>query len=45
MFLVGDGEVVVVKRSGVVGYYVVIRYGRSYITRYMYLRKILVKSG
>lgn len=45
VFLVGDGEVVVVKRSGVVGYYVVIRYGRSYITRYMYLRKILVKSG
>lgn len=45
VFLVGDGEVVVVKRSGVVGYYVVICYGCSYIMCYMYLCKILVKLG
>ncbi len=42
---VGDGEVVVAKRSGAAGYYVAIRHGRSYTTRYMHLRKILVKPG
>ncbi len=42
---VGDGEVVVAKRSGAAGYYVAIRHGRSYTTRYMHLRKILVKRG
>ncbi len=40
-----DGEVVVAKRSGAAGYYVAIRHGRSYTTRYMHLRKILVKPG
>ncbi|QCR35966.1 murein DD-endopeptidase MepM [Nissabacter sp. SGAir0207] len=42
---VGDGEVVVAKRSGGAGNYVAIRHGRQYMTRYMHLRKILVKPG
>ncbi|MFY8411864.1 murein DD-endopeptidase MepM [Klebsiella pneumoniae] len=42
---VGDGEVVVAKRSGAAGYYVAIRHGRTYTTRYMHLRKLLVKPG
>lgn len=42
---VGDGEVVVAKRSGAAGYYVAIRHGRTYTTRYMHLRKLLVKDG
>jgi len=42
---VGDGEVVVAKRSGAAGYYVAVRHGRTYTTRYMHLKKMLVKSG
>lgn len=42
---VGDGEVVVAKRSGAAGYYIAIRHGRTYTTRYMHLRKLLVKLG
>lgn len=42
---VGDGEVVTAKRSGAAGYYVAIRHGRTYTTRYMHLRKLLVKDG
>ncbi|WP_031521217.1 murein DD-endopeptidase MepM [Siccibacter colletis] len=42
---VGDGEVLVAKRSGGAGYYVAIRHGRTYTTRYMHLRKLLVKPG
>lgn len=42
---VGDGEVVVAKRSGAAGYYVAVRHGRTYTTRYMHLRKLLVKEG
>ncbi|BED96405.1 MULTISPECIES: murein DD-endopeptidase MepM [Escherichia] len=42
---VGDGEVVVAKRSGAAGYYIAIRHGRTYTTRYMHLRKLLVKPG
>jgi len=42
---VGDGEVVVAKRSGAAGNYVAIRHGRTYTTRYMHLRKLLVKAG
>lgn len=42
---VGDGEVVIAKRSGAAGNYVVIRHGRQYTTRFMHLKKILVKSG
>ncbi|EOI5775064.1 murein DD-endopeptidase MepM [Cronobacter malonaticus] len=42
---VGDGEVVIAKRSGAAGYYVAIRHGRTYTTRYMHLKKLLVKPG
>ncbi|MBF4820452.1 murein DD-endopeptidase MepM [Cronobacter sakazakii] len=42
---VGDGEVVMAKRSGTAGYYVAIRHGRTYTTRYMHLKKLLVKPG
>jgi len=42
---VGDGEVVMAKHSGAAGYLVAIRHGRSYTTRYMHLKKILVKPG
>ena len=42
---VGDGEVVVAKRSGAAGYYVALRHGRTYMTRYMHLSKLLVKPG
>ncbi len=40
---VGDGEVVVAKRSRAAGYYVAVRHGRTH--RYMHLRKLLVKPG
>jgi len=42
---VGDGEVVVVNSGGAAGNYVAIRHGRQYMTRYMHLRKALVKPG
>ncbi len=42
---VGDGEVIVAKHDGAAGNYVAIRHGRQYMTRYMHLRKILVKPG
>lgn len=42
---VGDGEVIVSKRSGGAGNYVAIRHGRQYMTRYMHLKKLLVKPG
>ncbi|HKN03077.1 MAG TPA: murein DD-endopeptidase MepM [Buttiauxella sp.] len=42
---VGDGEVVMAKRSGAAGYFVAIRHGRSYTTRYMHLKKLLVTPG
>ncbi|MFE8048370.1 murein DD-endopeptidase MepM [Brenneria goodwinii] len=42
---VGDGEVVIAKRSGAAGNYVAIRHGRQYTTRYMHLNRILVKPG
>ncbi|NJD00051.1 murein DD-endopeptidase MepM [Candidatus Erwinia dacicola] len=42
---VGDGEVIVSKRSGAAGNYVTIRHGRQYMTRYMHLKKLLVKQG
>ncbi len=35
----------VAKRSGAAGYYIAIRHGRTYTTRYMHLRKLLVKPG
>ncbi|CUX96715.1 murein DD-endopeptidase MepM [Candidatus Doolittlea endobia] len=42
---VGDGEVMVSKRDGVAGNYVAIRHTRQYMTRYMHLKKLLVKPG
>lgn len=42
---VGDGEVLIAKHSGSAGYYVTIRHGNKYTTRYMHLMKLLVKSG
>lgn len=42
---VGDGEVLIAKYSGSAGYYVAIRHGRQYTTRYMHLKKLLVKPG
>ncbi|MEN5015236.1 murein DD-endopeptidase MepM [Erwinia sp. Eh17-17] len=42
---VGDGEVIVSKRSGGAGNYIAIRHGRQYMTRYMHLKKLLVKPG
>ncbi len=42
---VGDGEVLVAKYDGAAGYYVTIRHGRQYSTRYMHLKKILVTPG
>lgn len=35
----------VAKRSGAAGYYVAVRHGRTYTTRYMHLREPLVKPG
>ncbi|MDT9587432.1 MAG: murein DD-endopeptidase MepM [Candidatus Arsenophonus melophagi] len=42
---VGDGEVIMAKYSGLAGNYIVIRHGHQYTTRYMHLRKLLVKPG
>ncbi|MGL9723073.1 murein DD-endopeptidase MepM [Sodalis sp. (in: enterobacteria)] len=42
---VGDGEVMVSKRDGAAGNYVAIRHGCQYMTRYMHLKKLLVKPG
>ncbi len=42
---VGDGEVIVAKRSGGAGNYVAVRHGRQYMTRYMHMKKLLVKPG
>jgi len=45
LLAVGDGEVLIAKRSGAAGNYVAIRHGRQYPTRYMHLKKLLVKPG
>jgi murein DD-endopeptidase len=42
---VGDGEVVQSGYSSTAGYYLVIRHGRQYITRYFHLQKFLVTLG
>ncbi|HEY0208650.1 murein DD-endopeptidase MepM [Acerihabitans sp.] len=42
---VGDGEVIVSKNGDGAGNYVAIRHGRQYTTRYMHLKKLLVKPG
>ncbi|MGP1931280.1 MAG: murein DD-endopeptidase MepM [Arsenophonus sp. ET-YP4-MAG3] len=42
---VGDGEVIVAKYSEMAGNFIAIRHSHQYITRYMHLRKLLVKVG
>ncbi len=42
---VGDGEVIVAKYSRAAGNFISIRHCRQYTTRYMHLRKLLVKPG
>ncbi|MCK8539134.1 murein DD-endopeptidase MepM [Yersinia ruckeri] len=42
---VGDGEVVIAKYDGAAGNYIAIRHGRQYTTRFMHLKKLLVKPG
>ncbi|CUX97051.1 murein DD-endopeptidase MepM [Candidatus Hoaglandella endobia] len=42
---VGDGGVLVSKRDIAAGNYVAIRHGCQYMTRYMHLKKLLVKQG
>ncbi|MDR0218649.1 MAG: murein DD-endopeptidase MepM [Enterobacteriaceae bacterium] len=42
---VGDGEVIIAKFDGAAGNFIAIRHGRQYTTRYMHLRKLLVKPG
>lgn len=42
---VGDGEVVIAKRTPETGNYIAIRHGRQYTTRYMHLNRLLVKPG
>ncbi|MEX0446057.1 murein DD-endopeptidase MepM [Xenorhabdus sp. SGI246] len=42
---VGDGEVIVAKFDGAAGNFVAIRHGRQYTTRYMHMRKLLVRPG
>lgn len=42
---VGDGEVLIAKQSESAGYYIAIRHSCQYTTRYMHLKKLLVKPG
>lgn len=42
---VGDGKVIITKKSIAAGNYVTIRHVNNYITKYMHLKKILVKPG
>ncbi|AJI93716.1 lysM domain protein [Yersinia ruckeri] len=42
---VGDGEVIIAKHDGAAGNYIAIRHGRQYTTRFMHLKKLLVKPG
>lgn len=42
---VGDGEVTEAKYSDTAGYYLAIRHGRTYTTRYLHLQKMLVNAG
>ncbi|WP_225639613.1 murein DD-endopeptidase MepM [Candidatus Profftia sp. (ex Adelges kitamiensis)] len=45
VFAVGDGEIIIAKHGGAAGNYIVIRHGSQYTTRFMHLKKILVKPG
>ncbi|MGP1954443.1 MAG: peptidoglycan DD-metalloendopeptidase family protein, partial [Arsenophonus sp. NC-QC1-MAG3] len=42
---VSDGEVIMAKYSRAAGNFITIRHGSQYSTRYMHLRKLLVKPG
>ncbi|WMY94847.1 MAG: murein DD-endopeptidase MepM [Arsenophonus sp.] len=42
---VSDGEIIVAKYAGAAGNFIAIRHGHQYTTRYMHLRKLLVKPG
>ncbi|WP_348666510.1 murein DD-endopeptidase MepM [Arsenophonus symbiont of Ornithomya chloropus] len=42
---VSDGDIIAAKYSGAAGNFIAIRHGRQYTTRYMHLRKLLVKPG
>ncbi|WP_235869188.1 peptidoglycan DD-metalloendopeptidase family protein [Veronia nyctiphanis] len=41
----GDGVVVKATKHSLAGYFVVIKHGREYTTRYLHLSRILVKKG
>ncbi|BAC24263.1 yebA [Wigglesworthia glossinidia endosymbiont of Glossina brevipalpis] len=45
IFSVGDGTVILTKYDKFAGNYIVIKHGHQYITRYMHLKKSLVKAG
>ncbi|CAD6511092.1 murein DD-endopeptidase MepM [Candidatus Profftia tarda] len=45
VFAVGDGEVMIARHGGAAGNYVVVRHGHQYKTRFMHLKRILVKPG
>ncbi|XOD70382.1 MAG: murein DD-endopeptidase MepM [Sodalis sp. (in: enterobacteria)] len=42
---VSAGEVIISKMDNIAGNYIAIRHGRQYMTRYMHLKKLLVKQG
>ncbi|BAP58720.1 peptidoglycan DD-metalloendopeptidase family protein [Candidatus Tachikawaea gelatinosa] len=45
IFSVSDGKVIKIKKSKTAGKYVTLLHNRKFITRYMHLKKILVKIG
>lgn len=45
VFSIGDGEVIVSSYSRIAGNYLVIKHNHRCVTRYMHLKKILVRSG
>lgn len=42
---IGNGKIIVAKYGGSAGYYITILHNHNYITRYMHLKKLLVKEG
>ncbi|MXP50916.1 hypothetical protein FD726_00685 [Pantoea sp. SoEX] len=45
IFAISKGEVIVAKKGNIAGNYVTILHNNGYITRYMHMKKILVKIG
>lgn len=45
VLVVGDGKVIITKKSIYAGNYITIKHNNNYITKYMHLKKILVKKG